>query len=108
MDLKVYYQKIREIEERLTEDHVVVVSRETPDGGKAGVRSEVPKKIAARMVVNGGAALATEEEAKAFRKLAAEAKRTAELLAESSRVQLSVVPTSELNQLRNKAKGEKN
>ena len=38
MDLRVYYQKIRKIEAELPEPFVVVVSRETPDGGKAGVQ----------------------------------------------------------------------
>jgi hypothetical protein len=107
MDLKAYYQKTRAIEESLREEHVVVISKETPDGGKAGVKTEVPKKIAARMVTNGWAELASAEVAREFRELQAEAKEAADALVEASRLQLSVVPTRELQQLR-KTKSEKN
>jgi len=108
MDLKVYYQKARSIEESLSEEHVVVVSKDTPDGGKAGVCTEVPKRIAARMVANGWAEVASEEVARSFRQQVAEAKQAADALAEASRMQLTVVPTKELTQLRSKMKGEKN
>ena len=43
MDLKLYYQKIRELERGFKAAFPVVVSRETPDGGVAGVKkSEGP------------------------------------------------------------------
>ena len=43
MDLKVYYQKIREWETKIVEEFPVVISKETGDGGKAGTLTEVPK-----------------------------------------------------------------
>ena len=55
MDLKLYYQKIRDLERDLKADYAVVVSLETPDGGKAGVRTEVPARTAAKMIVEGRA-----------------------------------------------------
>ncbi len=47
MDLRVYYQKIRKFEAEIPEPFVVLVSRETPDGGKAGVKTDVPRSLAA-------------------------------------------------------------
>ncbi|HLH41379.1 MAG TPA: hypothetical protein VKV74_00235 [Bryobacteraceae bacterium] len=67
MDLKVYYQKIREIEASIAEPFVVVVSRATEDGGKAGVRSEVARRLAAKLIAEETARLASEEEAAQFR-----------------------------------------
>lgn len=81
MDLKIYYGKIREVLETIKEDFTVVVSRETPDGGKPGVAMETTKATAARMVVDGRARLATPEEAEAHREreraLSAKAKEEA-------------------------------
>jgi hypothetical protein len=107
MDLKVYYGKMREIEAGISEADVVVVSVETADGGVAGVRSEVPKRVAARGVVEGRVRLATAKEAKEFRDQQAEAKRMLEEMAALSRVQLTVVPTSDLNRLKAAAKPAK-
>ncbi len=100
MDLKAYYQKIRQIEATLTEPHVVVVSLETPDGGRAGVRTEVARGVAARMVVEGRARLATPEETKEMKEQAAEAKRAAEEAGAAKRMQLTVISESDLRALR--------
>ena len=43
MDLRAYYQKMRKVESEIQDPYVVIVSRETPDGGRAGVKSEVPR-----------------------------------------------------------------
>lgn len=67
MDLRAYYQKIRKLESEIHEPLVVIVSRETPDGGKPGVKGEVPRGVAARMIVEEKAELATPEEAAKFR-----------------------------------------
>jgi molybdenum-dependent DNA-binding transcriptional regulator ModE len=99
MDLKLYYQKIRDMESKITEAFPVVVSVETPDGGKAGVLTEVTPGIAAKMLVEGAARLATAQEAKAFRAGQAEAKRAADEAA-AAKVQFTVVSTTELNKLK--------
>ena len=100
MDLKVFYQKLRQMEASLAEAHVVVVSEETPDGGRPGVRTEVPRSLAARLVVEGKARLATAEESAEFRAQAAEAKRAADQAATASRIQIAVVSESELKTLK--------
>jgi len=58
MDLRGYYQKIREVEATIADAYAVIVSLETPDGGKAGTQTEVTRSLAAKMIVNGLAKLA--------------------------------------------------
>lgn len=62
MDLKVFYQKLRNLEQEITGNHVVVVSLETPDGGKPGIRTEVTRENAARTIIEGRCRLATKSE----------------------------------------------
>jgi len=100
MDLRAYYQKIREIEARIEEAFALVVSLDTGDGGKAGIATEVSRAMAAKMVVEGMARMASAEEAAEFLALKAEALRVAVQEAAAGQVQLSVVSTSELNQLK--------
>jgi len=104
MDLKRYYQKIRDIESTILDAFAVVESLETPDGGKAGALTEVPRRVAAKMVADGSARLASVEEAQRLREAQAEAQRAAEQAAAVGRVQLTVLPTDELNRLREAAR----
>ena len=67
MDLRAYYRRIRGIEAEIREDSVVIVSRATGDGGRAGVRNETSRAVAARLVAEEKADLASEEEAASFR-----------------------------------------
>jgi hypothetical protein len=107
MDLNLYYQKIRDMESKITDTFPVVVSNETPDGGKPGVLTEVTRRIAARMLVEGSARLATAEEATAFAAANAEARRAADQLAAAAKVQFAVLSTTELNKLKGVSKSSK-
>jgi hypothetical protein len=107
MDLKLYYQKIRDMESKIEEAFPVVVSTETPDGGKPGTLTEVTPGIAAKMVVEGSARLATAEEAGVFLAAQAEAKRVAEAMAAVAKVQLAVLSTTELNKLKGLSRSSK-
>jgi hypothetical protein len=83
VDLRVFYQKIRNLEKELDGDYVVLVSNETGDGGRSGQTVEVAKPLAARMIVEGRARLASAEECKARQKAlerAVEAVRRRELV----------------------------
>jgi len=106
MNLKVYYQKLRQTEDDLKEPQAVVVSLGTPDGGRAGVLTEAPKDVVAKLIVEGGARLATEEEASGFREQVVEARRKAEQAAAASRIQVTVVaePPDESKRQRAKSK----
>jgi hypothetical protein len=104
MDIRAYYEKIRETAAGLPEP-CVVVSEVTPDGGKAGVRVEVPRAVGARMIVDRRARAATAEEAREFQDEKVEAKRAADQQAAASRMQVTVIPSSELRNLRGPNKG---
>ncbi len=66
MDLRNYYQKVKDIASKIADNCTVIVSLETADGGKAGTQTEVPRALAAKMIVDGIARLATPEERQAF------------------------------------------
>ncbi|MGI8990144.1 MAG: hypothetical protein ACR2I2_11250 [Bryobacteraceae bacterium] len=66
MDLRAYYKKIREVESNIEGPFVVLISQETPEGGKFGVRTQVPRHIASKLIVEGRARIATSEEAADF------------------------------------------
>jgi len=100
MDLTKYYQQIREMRESLTEKDVVVMSRQTQDGGKPGVLSEVPREVAAKMMVDGIVTLASGETAEEFRRKRAEAKEQADREIEASKIPMTVISTSEFKRLR--------
>jgi hypothetical protein len=67
MDLREYYRKIRRNETEISDVSVVIASRATPDGGRAGVLNEVPRSVAARLIVEEKADLATADQAAGFR-----------------------------------------
>ena len=104
MDLRAYYKKIREVEEKILEEFVVVVSQATADGGKLGTFTEVVRRVAAKLIVDGLARLATHEETKTFQAKQAEQRRVADQLAAASKVQFAVLSTDELTQLKTPAK----
>jgi hypothetical protein len=107
MDLQVYYQKIREMEKTIVDEFPLLVSMETADGGKGGTKTEVPRRLAAKLLVEALARLASKEELKAYRELLAEAKRVAERAAAAARLQLTVLSTTELDRLRSEARSTK-
>jgi ribosomal protein L24 len=100
MDLQLYYQKIRDFAETIEDAFPVVVSMETADGGKGGILTEVAKRLAAKLVVEGVARIAQHEEAEAFRREQAEAKRLSDQAVAAAKVQLAVLSTDDLNRLK--------
>ena len=97
MDLRQYFRKIREVEATVTDQYPVVTSLETPDGGKAGRITEVPRAIAAKMIVEGRAMLATDAEREQYREQQEAAKAAAEKAELAKRVQVSFVSESRPN-----------
>ena len=91
MDVKQYYRKLREIEATLTEQDVLVVSLETSDGGKAGRVSEVPRHVAAKMMLEGRAVLADEKSRRAYLEGQAVARRAAHKAELARRVQVAII-----------------
>jgi len=92
MDLRAYYRRLREVEGAISEEHVVLVSNATPEGGKAGVRTEAPKAIAAKLIAEGRARLANPEEAEEFRSAIRLAKEKFDQEEAARRMQVVVIP----------------
>jgi hypothetical protein len=96
MDLRAYYGKVREAEAAFTEDSPVMISLATSEGGKAGVRTEVPRQIAARLVAEGRARVATAAEAEEFREGHRVARHKHEQQEAAKRIQVMVIPQQDL------------
>jgi hypothetical protein len=97
MDVKQYYRKVQEIESGLQDNCPILVSLETPDGGKAGVLSAVPRAVAAKMIVEGRAVVASPAQKQQFADQLQTAKRAAEKAELSRRVQVAIISDSDLN-----------
>ena len=100
MDLSMYYQKIRDVEATIPDAFPVVVSLVTGDGGKGGVASEVIRRVAAKMIVEGSAQIATAAEVKIYQALRMAGFRAAQEMALAGRVELTVVSSDDLRKLR--------
>jgi uncharacterized Fe-S cluster-containing radical SAM superfamily enzyme len=107
MDLRAFYQKLRKIEREIADVHVVVVSHETPDGGRPGQLAEVSRGIAARLIVEGRARLATIEEAAEFRAAAQKALQDAQQRQMADKVQVNVISEADLRALKSSVRAEK-
>ena len=99
MDLKQYFRKLRAIEATLADPFPIVVSLETPDGGKAGMLSEVSRFVAAKMILEGRALVATDVEKELYRDQQGAAKVLAEKAELARRVQIAVISESDLRQV---------
>jgi hypothetical protein len=97
VDLRQYFKKIRETEAALAEPFPLVVSLETPEGGKAGVVSEVTRELAAKMFVEGRAALANEQEIHAYFERQAAIKKAAEKADLTRRLQVAIITDPSFN-----------
>ena len=97
MDLRRYFRKMREIESELTEEYPMIVSIETSDGGKPGLVSEVAREAAAKMIVEGKAALATDSEREAYRRAQANLRAAARKAELARRLQVAIVADPEMH-----------
>lgn len=105
MDIRLYFHKIREIEKNIKEPFVVVVSLETPEGGKAGCTTEVSRASAAQLIVDGKIRLAEAHERSEFYKQAQDALAAIEEERMAGKIQLTVV--HDHNSRPNKSRPEK-
>jgi hypothetical protein len=95
MDLRSYYKKVREAESALKGNEVVLVSLATSEGGKEGVRTEAPRGVAARLIVEGRARVATDTESGEFREKLRAARERYEQEEAASRVQIVMMPAKD-------------
>jgi hypothetical protein len=96
MDVRQYFRKLREVEANIPDAYPLVMSLETSDGGKAGLITEVPRHVAAKMIVEGRAVLATESEKDSYREQQDLAREVAQRDELAKRLQVTVVTESDL------------
>ena len=100
MDLRSYFQRRQEVEESIGTLFAVIVSEATSDGGKAGAVSEVSRSVAAQLIAEGRARLATDSQAREYRAGIERARAAAEQERLASRVQVTLVSDQDLRTLK--------
>ena len=100
VDLRLFYQKVRQLEKEIAGSHAVVVSNDTPDGGRPGQTSEVARGVAARMIVEGKARLATPEECARHQAEVARGIETAKRRELMGKAQVRLLSDSDIETLR--------
>jgi hypothetical protein len=107
MDLRAFFQKLRKIEQEITEPNVVMISRETPDGGREGQLAEVSRFNAARLILEGHAQLATPEQSTEFRAAMKKALEEAQQRTLAEKVQVTVISDADLRAMKSASRAEK-
>ena len=107
MDLRHYFKKIRETEASLTEPFPLIVSLDTPEGGKSGVVSEVSRELAAKMLVEGRAVLANEHEKHAYDERQSATKKAADKADLARRLQVAIITDPNFNPVSISEPGQK-
>lgn len=100
MNLKDYYQEITAQEAEIEESFALVISLATPNGGRAGIASEVNRVIAAKLIVDKQARLASPEEVKKLRADRVEKQRLNDLASLQERVRMTRLAEDELRALK--------
>ncbi len=100
MDIRMYFEKMREIEASISEPFVVVSSLPTPDGGKAGNLTQVARHAAAKLLVENRARLANEDEVREYKDRADRTRAEAEQALAKSRLQFTLLTDQESKALR--------
>lgn len=91
MDLKNYYRELAEQVAAIESKDVYVMSLATPDGGKAGVMTQVPKRVAGQLMVERRARLASEVEIAEFEAAQEESRQAAAAAMYASRIHVQVM-----------------
>jgi len=104
--MKSYFRRIREVEDSIVEKDAVIVSSQTADGGREGVITEVPRMVAARLVAEGRARLASDAERSEYVAATKERHVRAEEAQRRAKPSLAVITTEELQTLRGALKLE--
>ena len=107
MDLKAFYQKIRQMEESIEDKFPFIKSLSTEDGGEEGRLVEVPRSLAALMIVEGTAELASAKECAAARTRAAEQRKEEESRRRAAQVQFTVISDTDLKVVQEAARSSR-
>ena len=91
MDVKTYFARIRQVQQTMPGEFVIVSSLETSDGGRSGVLTQVTARSASQLIVEQRARLATEEESAFYRETTDRAALAAVENDLAERIQIKVV-----------------
>lgn len=97
MDVKQFYQQVRELSAQLAADAVVIKSLSTSNGGKAGVLTEVSRQTAAMQIILGTAVLATSDESTAYYQDMEARRQLAEKAEALTRLQVSLSTATQIH-----------
>ncbi|MGJ5817882.1 hypothetical protein [Paludibaculum fermentans] len=91
MDLKGYFRQVKDLEKKIQDRDFYIMSLATQDGGRAGVLTQVARRVGCQLIVEGKARQATDEEIAKF-----QGDQTARRLAHEkqeavSRIQVQVI-----------------
>ena len=100
MNLRDYYREIAEVQSKIAGTFALVVSLETPNGGREGVPTEVNRATAAKMIVEKKARLASPEELLQLRAAKAEEQRHKDIASLQERVRMTRLAEDELRALK--------
>jgi hypothetical protein len=100
MNLKDYYREIEAQESAIDENFVLVASLPTPNGGRAGVVSEVNRATAAMLIVEGKARLLSDVEAIQLKADKESAQRQKDLAELQDRVRMTRLAEEQLQALK--------
>jgi hypothetical protein len=100
MNLRDYYREITAQEAAIEEPFALVISLQTPNGGRAGVASEVNRATAAKLIVDQHARLATPEEVKKLRDEREQKQRQKDLASLQERVRMTRLAEDDLRALK--------
>ncbi len=98
MDVRQYYRKLRGIEASISEPYLLVVSLETTDGGRPGAVSEVSRYVAAKLILEGRAVVASETEKLAYLDHQAIVRKVSHKADLARRVQVAIIADSDLEE----------
>ncbi|HEU0123426.1 MAG TPA: hypothetical protein VFQ91_23050 [Bryobacteraceae bacterium] len=100
MNLKDYYREIDEQLAQIPDAFVLVASLATPNGGKAGVVSEVSRRTAATLVVEKKARMLTPAETEQWQAERDQRQKQKDIAALQERMRMSRLAEDELRALR--------
>ncbi len=100
MDIRGYFNKVREAEKLIDGTMAVIVSLDTPEGGKAGRSMEVGRSVAAHMMVDARARLATDQEIADYRASVEQDIEQARKALHASNISLTMMTDENMKNLR--------
>jgi hypothetical protein len=103
MNIRAYFQKVRDVEASIPGEIVRVVSLAGDDGSINGVITEVTRAAAAKLIVDQKARLATSEEVESLLAVHEEARRRIREEQAAQRVQVTILTESQAEAIRKQA-----